>query len=1117
MKFWSLIFFHFTILLLYGQYSRFHPNFKKFSLKDGLPGQHIKAILQDSLGFLWLGTNAGLVKYDGYEFVLISDTTLQSEFPIFCLAIDKMGKIWMGSRKNGLACYDPVTDKFQYYKHDKSDSTSLLHNDVVSLLVDEKGTLWVGTMLGLSRYDYNSKKFKNYKKNKVYPGTLFHLCLDKDEDAIWCCSLYDGFCAFNRKTENFIRYFFPREWLGNSPFNPFTSCALGKQNIIFVGTRDGLSIFDKKNRSFLKLYQKKENDPCSISGNDLFLSKILIDKSGKVWVGTFHDGLNVLDLNTGCINTYLVKEEDHFSISSNHVSCLFEDRSGIIWIGTNNGLNYYNPMLDYIQVLNKNTDPPLSGNNIKSIYEDGHGRIWIGTSGSGLNMIEKNGNIIHFKNEKNKNNILSNEVSSISSDIHGNIWILTEFGIPKSIYLTNEKKFKNLFNYFKIDERKQNIELNNVVLKDSRGLMWMGGHYAHAFDFKSKKMLSFDENLPDSLRKRIKYIVEIFEDSKHNIWLGSSVTGISKFNPVTNEFEFYSHNENNIHSLSSNSVNDIAEDKLGRIWIATSFGLNCFDPRSKLFYRYFTKNGLPSNNITSLSYDKKQTLWIGTNNGLSRMNLKTGNIINLDVTDGLPSNEITALMMKSDFKTLYVGTTEGLAIINPAKIISNPKVPDIIITNFLVFNKPYKLPKSPAYMKEVVLTYRESVFSVEFSGINFFAPEKNKYAYKLEGFTKSWIDLGNKHSVTFSGLPPGKYKLIVKASNNHNLWSDEKILLNITITPPWWKTNWFYLSFFVLTASSVYTYIRYREKNLRKRKEMLERKIKEATQQIRQEKEKLEEANQIIREQKLLVEEKNKNILDSINYARRIQSAILPSETKWNLLLPESFLIYLPKDIVAGDFYWLEENNHYIYVGIADCTGHGVPGAMVSVICSQALNKSIKEHKAVDTDEILNITRDVVIEQLSKSDNFVRDGMDIGLLRISKINKSEIQFSGANIPLFVKEKNSPDAPSFSELQIIQPDKQPVGKYENAKPFRKYDLHLNNASFLFMFTDGYADQFGGDKGKKLGNKKIREIINNFSQYEIPQQKEMFISFLNSWKIKEEQTDDITFMGLLIQQT
>jgi serine phosphatase RsbU (regulator of sigma subunit) len=280
---------------------------------------------------------------------------------------------------------------------------------------------------------------------------------------------------------------------------------------------------------------------------------------------------------------------------------------------------------------------------------------------------------------------------------------------------------------------------------------------------------------------------------------------------------------------------------------------------------------------------------------------------------------------------------------------------------------------------------------------------------------------------------------------------------------------------------------------LRKRAEELAEEVRKATITILEQKEK--------------IELKNKDIMDSINYALRIQQAILPDEKKWEKLLPDSFKIYLPKDVLAGDFYWLEENKDYIYVAAADCTGHGVPGAMVSVVCSSALTKAVLEDKLTNTNEILDRVREIVIEKMSSNEGQLRDGMDICLVRINKNNRKEIQYSGANRPLYIIKANG-------ELEELSPDKQPIGWMEETSPFKAENKILDQGDMLYLTTDGFADQFGGPKQKKLKTKGMLELFINVHSLPLNEQKEKIHTYYSDWKGSGDQTDDVCVIGIKV---
>ncbi len=276
---------------------------------------------------------------------------------------------------------------------------------------------------------------------------------------------------------------------------------------------------------------------------------------------------------------------------------------------------------------------------------------------------------------------------------------------------------------------------------------------------------------------------------------------------------------------------------------------------------------------------------------------------------------------------------------------------------------------------------------------------------------------------------------------------------------------------------------------------------------IEQKENETQQQNILITEQKLLIEEKHKDIVDSITYAKRIQQAILPNDKQWYKTLPNSFVLYQPKDIVAGDFYWLEETEQYIYIAAADCTGHGVPGAMVSVVCSNALTKAVLEEKQTETNTILDTTRAIVLERLGKSEENIQDGMDVCLVRINKNNRKDIQYSGANRPLFI-------ITTQNELQEIKPDKQPIGKYDYEKPFTVHSITLNQNDILYLITDGYADQFGGEHNKKFSAKSLRALLLSLATQSMEAQKDNLLQTFLTYRNTATQTDDVTVIGVRV---
>ena len=398
-------------------------------------------------------------------------------------------------------------------------------------------------------------------------------------------------------------------------------------------------------------------------------------------------------------------------------------------------------------------------------------------------------------------------------------------------------------------------------------------------------------------------------------------------------------------------------------------------------------------------------------------------------------------------------------------------------------------------------------------GNNWFNKHEVNIKFKLEGLDKNWINASiaaKTDGYTYNNLAPGSYvyKYIVQQSNN--LWS-APYEISFSILPPWYRTIYAYLTYALLFVGSLFGFAKYRNRVLIEKNQQLENIVIERTKEIVEQKEEIEKSKTIVELQNHELEEKNHEIIQSITYAKRLQEAILPQQSFIDKFLSDYFILYMPKDIVAGDFYWFEtleiNNQKLLFYAAADCTGHGVPGAMVSVVCSSALNRALLEFNITDTGKILDKVREIVIETFQKSKEEVKDGMDISLCSLN-VESRELFWSGANNPLWIIRSNT------KELEAFKPDKQPIGKSENPTPFFTNHILLEKGDCIYIFTDGYQDQFGGEKGKKFMAAKMKELfINNFES-SMSMQKEIAFNAIQNWKGPLEQVDDICVWGVKI---
>lgn len=573
--------------------------------------------------------------------------------------------------------------------------------------------------------------------------------------------------------------------------------------------------------------------------------------------------------------------------------------------------------------------------------------------------------------------------------------------------------------------------------------------------------------------------------------------------------------------MPDNDVISIYHDKDKTTWVGTSAGLCKFDPATSTFEDLSEKHHFAEDGVIGIAEDRSDNLWLLGRRGLIRFNKKNFSSKKFDHSDGLQGNEFpfNTIIALPDGHIL-TGGNKGLNYFNPNELMENTNVPGVVITEILLRDEKLKTENDITYTEEIELDYDHYFFTIEFAALDFVNPAKNQYKYKLEGFNDQWVNLGNKNQVTFVNLDPGVYTFIVAASNNDGVWNENGARIKIIITPPFWQTTWFYILCGIVIAFSGYSYIKYREKKLVKEKQLLEGKVEQRTKELRDEKEKVEEAH--------------KEITDSINYAKTIQSALLPSDSEFKKIFPESFVLFRPKNIVSGDFFWIETQFSVnssqpsantskelptagsqlstVIFAVADCTGHGVPGGFMSMLGTSFLKEIVNERKITQPAEILNQLRDKVIDALKQKgiEGENKDGMDLALCSIKfdeTSAKYEMSFAGANNPLWIVTHNL-------QLMELKPDKMPIGYYFNQHPFSEQKLELNKGDMIFIFSDGFADQFGGQKGKKFKYKPFQEIVVNNAHLPVNEQLKALNDALDGWMGDLEQNDDITVIGIRI---
>jgi len=811
-RYTSIFFIH--ILFLISLYSvdaqPEHIQFRHLTTDNGLSQSWVHSVIQDKYGFIWMASEDGLNRYDGNNFRIyknnLRDQYSISNNGILALFENSKGDLLIGTRK-GLNLYDRKNDKFIRYPRWSERITSIAE--------DKNKILWVGTGSGLYSLDLKNDSINTYSSpvdlsrnsvSRLVSGQILKIYVDSKNN-VWIGSS-NGLHLYVRKDNSFINYYHDENnpnSISSDVIRPILEDNAGR---LWIGTSAGLDLFVNNQEHSQKgkfiHYQNIINDKKSISNGPVMA--LFEDNKHNLWIGIENGGLNVINLetynkNSAIFNHFKNDPKKENSLSNNSIYSIIQDNQGNIWISTfGKGLNIINPLGDrFIHYKSESGDKnSLSNNQVNTFLED-NDFLWIGTEG-GLNLYNKKDDTFkHYLHDPlNKRSIGSNAVWAICKDKKGNLWVGTwGGGLNRFDYKT--ETFEHFYNN---PDDTNSISSNNMfaIFEDSKGNLWIGtmGGGLNMFDYKNNRFIRYTES---NSHLYTNYVPSIIEAKSGDLWL-SNENSFERFNIKTKEFENFIHSDNDSTSLSSNKAISIYEDSKGNLWFGTDAGLNLFNKATKGFICYRKEDGLPDNAINSIVEDKDGNLWLSTDKGLS----KFINAINLPVKpefrnygyeDGLQGNEFCPRSScKGADGKLYFGGPNGFNVFDPEKIKENTYIPPIVITGFNIFNKPELLGerginKDLDSTDDLVLSYKQSVFSFEFAALNFISSFKNQYAYKMEGFDEDWNYIGTKHSAAYTNLDPGKYIFRVKGSNNDGIWNEKGIALPIIITPPFWETIWF--------------------------------------------------------------------------------------------------------------------------------------------------------------------------------------------------------------------------------------------------------------------------------------------------------------------------------------
>ncbi|WP_187142974.1 two-component regulator propeller domain-containing protein [Terriglobus albidus] len=795
--------------------------FRRLSTEEGLSQKRVSQIVQDDQGFIWFGSQYGLNRYDGYKFKVFKhepgQTNSLSGMLISALFKDRSGSLWIGcegfldkfdpvsetfthyridpnraageiapvthisqdhsgmlwlSTRNGLFQFNPTTGDVKRFRHDPNDPSSLGDNDIQATAEDSTGAFWVSTSQALNEFDRNTGKVRrqiNLGESGV--GLWFH---EDRSGVLWIIYGSDGRIAtFDRIANTLIRY--KLDWtsgLRNRTIQAYTMLE-DQQGTMWFGTGAGLLKFDREHRRFIG-YSHQPNDSNSLAGNRVMA--LFQDREGNIWTGMHEVEPSYFATKPLSFENLSHESDNPDCLNPSLISTIYEDRNNVLWAGVDQRLKRIDRKSGRCSLFH-----PAGGSEVLSIIEGGQDILWLGNAGPGLLRYDRRTGTLkgYAHNPADPTSLCSGVTDRLLIDHTGKLWAATWDGLC--------------------------------------------GFNASSQNFTTYK--------PTPNTRGLNYFA-IAEDRKGDLWLGSNVGGLQRFDPSTKRFtEIYEHDTKDPTSLSNNRVNSVYFDHSGTLWVGTQDGLDKFDAKTRQFRSYYEQDGLSGNVVSCILEDRRGNLWMSTNNGLSVLDPSKETFKNYSAADGLPGPDLTGwgACFKSPGGEMFFGGFSGAVAFHPDQVVDYTYTPPVVLTNFRLFDRPVTtgpdslLSKSIAYTSSLTLSHDQNVFSLEFAALSYINSATNRYRYKLDGLDHQWHEVGsNQRYVTYTTLPPATYTFHVQGATSRGPWSEPGLVLTIQILPPWWATWWFRtlcISVFAAFLAGIYRLrirqLRQEEKHLR--------------------------------------------------------------------------------------------------------------------------------------------------------------------------------------------------------------------------------------------------------------------------------------------------------------
>ncbi|HEC43015.1 MAG TPA: transporter substrate-binding domain-containing protein [Bacteroides sp.] len=1008
-----------------------------YGVEDGLPQEDIFSIYQDKKGYMWFGTNSGVVKYNGREMKVWNTNNGLVDNTVLDIKQDTGGLMYFATSK-GIAVFeeDSIVDNI------------LEEVSFNNIFIDSYDTKWLLGDDGIYLIDPESNLTHFNDSWPELPDNIYDISEDPvtsdkyiaSSEGIFIYSLAD-----NTLTRVFDEYCY--------------SIFIDVNDSVWISTQDGLFISSRGDFRSGQLPDRKRRLNKSLDVSGAIIKGIYQNSFGSVWLISDSEILQVLSTDQEAI-----KYEKEIGLNNNNILSFWVDLEDNIWIGFSGGLQ---------RLTNKrglrNFYPNTINSYIYSSFEDKYGRIWI-ASNNGIYYYSDN--LVNFSSK------LSSQTEKFCATLlpSGNILAASSEGLyeisANTLQVVRRRKFSNYL-----------LSIENITVSENGEIFLLTGLSGVVYymnEFRSDPQVI--EN------KQTTNIYQLID-------LHGTIIGGNKDEIV----DFHDGNFRTIERIGCNIWNMCNTDDV--LWMGSDCGLWKFEDGE-----YQKQNVLGDNTVVKaiVPAKNKNYLWLGTNNGFSYYNISNNEIeFTIDSKDGLPGNEITVGNLFIDANDLlWIGTYHGLSNFNLRAKATRTFTPLCYIERIMLNGEPIDKESGK------IFRHFENNLIFEISGLSYSDERSIEYEFYLRGVENDYSSYhkGPEFKAYYPNLPAGKYEFIYKAKGKNNIWGYAQ-KYDFTVKKAWYHTWWFRIALIVLISFGAWSFYKIRVRAIEAQKNKLEQLVRERTHELEVANIEIEAQRDLATMQRDKISHQKKEIEDSIYYAQRIQQSLLPSKEFLDQLLPEHFIYFKPRDIVSGDFYWSNFIRGKLIITAADCTGHGVPGAFMSMLGIAFLNDIVNKQEQIDASIILDQLRNEIIQALGQrgAESESKDGMDMALCIIDRENKT-LQFAGANNPLYHIRKK--------ELMETKGDKMPVSIHETMPSFTSHTIELEEGDALYIFSDGYPDQFGGPREKKFMYKSFKNLLTDISDKSMQDQADILEKTMADWQGILEQIDDMVIIGIRI---